>query len=264
MHGNADVVRLVVRVDDAGLGESVNHAVVEALRGPAARSVSFMAPAPAAAHAARLIAPLPDVVHGLHVTLTSEWERPRWRPLLPARAVSSLLDSDGCFPRTADQLAERGGVDPREARAEIEAQLDRAREWGLDIRYLDEHMGVGWVPGVREAVRAVAVAHGLFDADPVVPALDCPSSPAAVAGRPGDWVTDAVRRCAPGPRVLITHPGRDDAELRALRGTGFPDGGVGLVRDADRRILADHALWAAVQSTGTELTDYAALAASAP
>ncbi|MFD0020755.1 ChbG/HpnK family deacetylase [Streptomyces sp. NPDC058382] len=259
---DADAVGLVVRVDDAGLSEGVNHAVVEALGGPAARSVSFMVPGPAAAHAARLIAPLTGVVCGLHVTLTSEWERPRWRPLLPARAVPSLVDADGCLPRTADELHGRGGVDPREARAEIEAQLDRARGWGLEIRYLDEHMGVGWVSGAGDAIRAVAAAHQLFDADRAVPALDGPPGPVPEGGRPGAWVADAVRRSAPGPRVLITHPGRDDAVLRALRGTGFPEGGVALARDADRRMLADRALWADVRAAGAELTDYAALAAT--
>ncbi|WP_282204282.1 ChbG/HpnK family deacetylase [Kitasatospora fiedleri] len=250
MDGTGQRSRLVVRVDDAGLSEGVNRAVVEALRGPAARSVSLMVPGPAAAHAAALLAPLPGVVHGLHVTLTSEWERPRWRPVLPARAVPSLLDRDGFLPRTADELHARGGVDPREAAAEITAQLDRAREWGLAVRYLDEHMGVGWVAGAGEAVRAVAAAQGLIDADRLVPALPVP---------PGGDLRAALRRASPGPHVLITHPGPDDDTLRALRGTGFPDGGVGTVRDADRRLLADRALWSAVRADGTEPTDYAAL-----
>ncbi|MFF2815256.1 ChbG/HpnK family deacetylase [Kitasatospora cineracea] len=250
MDGTGQRIRLVVRVDDAGLSEGVNRAVVEALRGPAARSVSLMVPGPAAAHAAALIAPLPGVACGLHVTLTSEWERPRWRPVLPARAVPSLLDRDGFLPHTADELHARGGVDPREAAAEITAQLDRAREWGLTVRYLDEHMGVGWVAGAGEAVRAVAAAQGLIDADRLVPALAAPA---------GGDLRAVLRQARPGPHVLITHPGHDDATLRALRGTGFPDGGVGTARDADRRLLADRALWSAVRADGTELTDYTAL-----
>lgn len=256
------MTHLVVRVDDAGLSEGVNEAIREALRGPAARSVSLMVPAPAAAHAARILAPLPGVARGLHVTLTSEWNQPRWGPVLPARAVPSLVDADGFLPRTAEELHLRGGVDPREARAEIEAQLLRAREWGFDVRYVDEHMGVGWVRGAGEAVRAVAAAHALIDADRTVPPLDGPPDEVPDPGRPGAWLPDAVRKTGPGPRVLITHPGRDDGELRALRGTGFPDGGVGAVRDADRRMLADHALWRDIRAAGADLTDYVALAAA--
>ncbi|MGW5047440.1 carbohydrate deacetylase [Streptomyces griseoluteus] len=250
MDGTGQRIRLVVRVDDAGLSESVNRAVVEALRGPAACSVSLMVPGPAAAHAAALIAPLPGVVHGLHVTLTSEWERPRWRPVLPARAVPSLLDRDGFLPRTADELHARGGVDPREAAAEITAQLDRAREWGLQVCYLDQHMGVGWVAGAGEAIRAVAAEQGLIDADRLAPALPLPT---------GADLRAVLRRTRPGPHVLITHPGHDDAALQALRGTGFPNGGVGTARDADRRLLTDRALWSAVRADGIELTDYTAL-----
>lgn len=264
MEENADRLRLLVRVDDAGLSHGVNHAIVEALRGPAARNVSLMVPAPAAAHAARLIAPLPGVVCGLHVTLTSEWEQLRWRPVLPARAVPSLLDSDGCLPLTAMALHERGGVDSREAAAEIEAQLDRAREWGVHVAYLDEHMGVGWVTGVGEAVRAVAASHRLIDADLHVPALPGPADAAPPPSPPGMWIPDAVARSGLGARVLITHPGRDDTALRALRGTGFPGGGVGRFRDADRRMLADKVLWDAVRAAGAELTDYAHLGITAP
>ncbi|MFF4901455.1 ChbG/HpnK family deacetylase [Streptomyces sp. NPDC001068] len=253
---------LVVRVDDAGLSESVNESIREALRGPAARSVSLMVPAPAAAHAARILKPLPAVVRGLHVTLTSEWEQYRWRPVLSARAVPSLVDTDGFLPRTAEELHRRGGVDPREARAEIEAQLLRAREWGFDVRYVDEHMGVGWVRGAGEAIRAVAAAHGLIDADRTVPPLDGPPNEVPNTDRPGAWLPDAVRKAGPGPRVLITHPGRDDGDLRALRGIGFRDGGVGALRDADRRMLADHALWTDVRAAGADLTDYVALAAA--
>ncbi|MFE4605223.1 carbohydrate deacetylase [Kitasatospora indigofera] len=249
-------VELVVRVDDAGLSEGVNHAIVEALRGPVARSVSVMAAAPAAAHAAGLLGSVPGAVCGLHVTLTSEWEQVRWGPVLPPARVPSLVDADGLFLRTTAALQERGGADPDEAAAEITAQLGRLRGWGLTVRYLDEHMGVGWVDGVGPAVRAVAAAEGLLDADRRAAPLLLPATGDTAAALPA-----AVRACPPGgPRVLITHPGFDDPALRALRGTGFPDGGVGLVRDADRRMLTDGGLWEAVRAAGAVFTDFARLA----
>ena len=45
------------------------------------------------------------------------------------------------------------------------AQLQKMREAGLNITYLDEHMGVGWLPGLRDAL--VNQTFGQFTNAPV-------------------------------------------------------------------------------------------------
>ena len=73
----------------------------------------------------------------MHLTLNAEWERFRWGPITHA---PSLLDGDGGFPRTIEDLWDHADLD--EVRRELRAQVERAILWGFDVSHLDDHMGV--------------------------------------------------------------------------------------------------------------------------
>ncbi len=132
--GAAGGARLViVKCDDLGSSPAANNAIVEALACEAATSASLMVPcADAAAGAAASITY--DV--GVHLTLNSEWERPRWEPLTSGR---TLRDADGCLHRTPNATV--ANADIAEVRAECRAQIQHAVEMGVDVSHLDSHMG---------------------------------------------------------------------------------------------------------------------------
>ncbi|MDQ2975879.1 MAG: ChbG/HpnK family deacetylase, partial [Acidobacteriota bacterium] len=81
----------------------------------------------------------PEADLGLHLTLTSEWSLYRWGPVLAKERVPSLLDSNGYFYLTETEAAAH--IDPKEAEAEIRAQIARARALGIQPTHLDSHMG---------------------------------------------------------------------------------------------------------------------------
>ena len=96
----------------------------------------------------------PDFDLGLHLTLTSEWRHYRWGPVLPAGQVPTLLDSLG-FLSAAEAEAARH-MDPREAEAEIRAQVERALAFGVQPTHLDSHMGTLFqTPALFEAYLRV-------------------------------------------------------------------------------------------------------------
>ena len=87
-----------------------------------------------------------------HATITAEWDRVRWGPVLDREEVPSLVDANGHFFQTTQALHAHG---PRvsEVLAELEAQLALLLELGFDIRYADQRMGFGWVAeGLEEAL----------------------------------------------------------------------------------------------------------------
>ena len=88
---------------------------------------------------------------GLHVTLTCEWEYLRWGPLT---AGASLRDADGLFKRTVAEALEG---DPDDAVVEVNAQIDRAQACGLELSYVDPHMGVSLVPAYEAACARLGV-----------------------------------------------------------------------------------------------------------
>lgn len=83
---------------------------------------------------------------GVHLTLTSEWERLRWGPISTRDPASGLMDEDGYFyNNTADvhAHAEMGTV-----KQELKAQIDRALAAGIDITHIDTHMFSNFHPNL--------------------------------------------------------------------------------------------------------------------
>jgi len=124
---------LIISCDDLGFLHSANTAIYEALRDGLATSASLMVPAPWARDAASNYRG-EDV--GVHLTLNSEHELYRWRPITHA---PSLLDGDGGMPRTIEDVWEHADLD--EVRREWRAQIERAILWGFDVTHLDAHLG---------------------------------------------------------------------------------------------------------------------------
>lgn len=243
-------VRLIVRGDDAGSCDSANRAIIECCRHGVLSNVSIMVPGPKFEEAAAMLKDLPGVYLGLHVTLNAEWDSGKWGPVLPASQVPSLVDDSGRFLPTPMHLHERrASVD--EMMAEVEAQLAQARAHGLQIAYLDEHMGVGWLPGFGERLAALCTRKGLIYAAPI------PGLPITrFIGNPrGRWTAD-ISRAAPGTYVLVTHPGTDAPDMQAFGTAGTQPGQIARERDADRRALLTPRLRDTWQALGVELISY--------
>jgi hypothetical protein len=124
---------LIVACDDLGLSHASNVGVYDALRSGMATTAGLMVPAPWAREAAANYRG-EDV--GVHLTLNAEYDLYRWGPITQA---PSLLDGDGGFPRTLDDLWDHADVE--EVRRECRAQIERAILWGFDVSHLSSHMG---------------------------------------------------------------------------------------------------------------------------
>jgi len=129
----ADAKLLVLHADELGLCHAVNIGAYTSLRAGIATSASLMIPSPWARAAAATYRG-DDI--GVRLTVNAEHDHYRWGPITPS---PSLLDGDGGFPRTIDDLWEHGDVD--EIRRECRAQIERAILWGFDVSHLDAHLG---------------------------------------------------------------------------------------------------------------------------
>jgi len=130
---DADAKLVIISCDDLGLCHAANVGVHRAMRDGAATCASIMMPAPWARHAAATYEAGDDI--GVHITLNAEHANYRWGPITHA---PSLLDGDGGFPRSIDDLWEH--ADPDEVRRECQAQIERALAWGIDATHLAPHL----------------------------------------------------------------------------------------------------------------------------
>lgn len=128
-HKNETVI--IVSCDELGFCQAANAATYDLLRQQRATSASLMVPAPWA-RAAAADHRGEDV--GVNLTIVSELDRYRWGPITHA---PSLLDGDGAFPRTVDDVWEHADLD--EVRREWRAQIERAVLWGFNVTHLVTH-----------------------------------------------------------------------------------------------------------------------------
>ncbi len=145
---------VIINCDDLGLCHAANDGTYDALRRGIATSASLMVPCPWSRDAAGAYRG-EDV--GVHLTLNAEFDTYRWTPITHA---PSLLDGDGGFPRTLEDLWDHADLD--EVRRECAAQIERAVLWGFDVTHLDSHMGALQLrPEFFDVYLDLAVEHGL-------------------------------------------------------------------------------------------------------
>lgn len=130
---------IIMHIDDAGMSYDSNQGAIKAMEEGIANSVSIMMPCSWAASFVRYVQAHPRVDAGLHLTLTSEWKDYRWEPLSGQTVVPGLIDKEGAFWPTVEEVARHAS--PDEVETEIRSQIERALGMGLQPTHLDSHMG---------------------------------------------------------------------------------------------------------------------------
>ncbi|MFF2748334.1 polysaccharide deacetylase family protein [Kitasatospora sp. NPDC058048] len=159
-----DARLLLLNCDDLGLDESVNLAVVDAVRNGIAASCSLMTPCAAAPHALRLLRRHPEVPFGVHLTLVCESADRRWGPLAARDRVPSLLDASGGFfaPTPAGRAALLARARLDDVEREFRAQIDAVAVAGLAPTHLDFHcLADGGREDVLDLTLALGAEYGL-------------------------------------------------------------------------------------------------------
>lgn len=245
-------IRLVTRGDDSGSCHSANVAIRDAFEKGILRNTSLMVPCPAFEEAAEILRDLPGLCVGLHATLNAEWDRVRWGPVLPPEEVPSLVDANGYLFQTTQALAENE-AGPDEMMAEIQAQLDLARSRGVDIRYIDCHMGFTWIGDMADRVVGFAEREGLVHRPQGVRRLP------SVDGDFDNMVAELVARLSaaePGTYIVVGHPCYDTEEVRDFCHPGITPGSEGPGRDWQRRMFMDQEVLDCCEANGVEPIRY--------
>ncbi len=138
--GFSDTDRVaIIHADDVGMCQASIQAFAELDAFGLVTCGAVMAPCPWFPQAAAYAREHPQADLGLHLTLTSEWQTYRWGPVSTRDRRSGLMDEEGFFPRTSALV--QASANPRAARNELQAQLERAVKFGIKLTHIDTHMG---------------------------------------------------------------------------------------------------------------------------
>jgi predicted glycoside hydrolase/deacetylase ChbG (UPF0249 family) len=240
---SAPEIRLVVNADDFGMTAAISRGILRAHRDGIVTSTSLLGNCDDLAGARALLAEAPGLGVGVHLTLIGG------RPVSDPAAVPSLLAAGGggafaSGPQEFFTAWARGRIDAADIQRELDAQVGRARDAGLELDHLDTHRHLGFLPAVGRALEAVARRHGIAGIRSAVerPTLAWLADPrrgleaglltglawltrrqlGALRHGPQSWgyvetgrldevrVLEIIGRLGPGAHELICHPGEED------------------------------------------------------
>ncbi len=243
-------IRLIARADDMGVAQSINEACIDAYKSGIVRSVEVMVPGPWFLDAVRLLKENPELDVGVQLTLTSEWDHVKWRPLT---RVPSLVDADGYFlPNTQ---AWSGQPDIGEVELELRAQIETAqRHLGKRVSHVSAHVGAAVsTPQLKKLTADLAREYKLRTDDSTKSAGSFGDSKFSNDQREKSLIA-ILEKLQPGNWLLIEHPGFDSPELRGLGHEGYEN--VAGDRANVRRALTSDRVLKVVKRRGIRLIGY--------
>jgi predicted glycoside hydrolase/deacetylase ChbG (UPF0249 family) len=216
--------RLIVRGDDMGYSHAGNMAILRSYKEGIETSIEVLVPSPWFPEAVRVLAENPAVDVGIHLTLTSEWDNIKWRPL---STCPSLRDADGYFypmVRPNKNYPKSSLVENDWQLADIEqefrAQIELALRKIPRISHVSAHMGCTTLTSDVEALAKKLAREYKIDIDPVKDyqvLLVRYEGPRETLDEKMQSFLKMLEKLEPGKTYLfVDHPGLDNQELKAI------------------------------------------------
>jgi predicted glycoside hydrolase/deacetylase ChbG (UPF0249 family) len=261
----APEIRLIVKGDDMGAAHGINTATIAAFKQGVLTTTNVLVPGPWFLEAARLLKENPGLDVGVHLTLTSEWDNVKWRPLTQA---PSIADEDGYLmplvqPRAgapAGRSLKERAVKLDEIERELRAQLTLAKRHLPQATYTWNHMGFTSLgPEVATLVSKLSREYGL-----VVPSeLGVQRIGAVYEARDtgsvkADKLAAKLETLGPGLWLHIDHASTDDPEMQAIGHAGYE--WVAADRRANFDAWTSPKVREVITRRGIKLTNYRELA----
>ena len=253
--------RLIVRADDMGFSHSGNAAAIKTYKEGIVRSVEVLVPSPWFPEAVQLLKENQGVDVGIHLTLTSEWDNVKWRPVSDC---SSLKDADGYFypmiwpnknypNRALLQHKWTLGDIEKEFRAQIELAIKKIPR----ISHVSGHMGCTQMnEEVAALTKKLAKEYNI--------AIEPSEKAVKGVSYKGDSKTSAEKKQAfiamlqtlePGNTyIFVDHPAFDTPEMRAIHHIGYED--VAADRQGVVDIWTDGEIIALIKKLKIQLISY--------
>ncbi len=240
---------LILHADDLGVAHSENAASIAAMEKGPVNSASIMVPCPWFPEIAAYARTHPKADLGLHLTLTSEWKYYKWGPVAPKAEVASLVNDKGFLFESVDSLY--AAAKPEEVEKELRAQIERAKEFGIDFTHFDSHMAALFgradylqiliklgreykVPVLlnKEGARSALNANldNFINKNDVVVDNIYTANPDDYKKGMANYYTSVFQSLKPGVGIILLHTAYNDSEMKAVT-IDHPDWGAAWRQD---------------------------------
>jgi predicted glycoside hydrolase/deacetylase ChbG (UPF0249 family) len=253
--------KLIVRGDDLGASRSMNLAIMEAAKNGIQTSIEVMVPAPWFPEAVKLLKENSHLDVGVHLTITSEWDNLKYRPLTEAK---SITNKDGYFfpfifpnKEYLGQSIQENEFSLVEIENEFRAQIEMAKKHIRNLSHISGHMGcTRFDPKVKLIADRLAKEYGLY-----ISLEDYNVKNVTYIG-PKSSVSDKIKSfkamlqtLKPGETYLfVDHPAYNDTELQGISHIGYTD--VGKDREGVLKTWTDSSVKKMIKTKKIELISY--------
>ncbi|MCG2616705.1 polysaccharide deacetylase family protein [Terrimonas sp. NA20] len=253
--------RLIIRGDDMGFSHSGNLALIKAFKQGIERSVEVIVPSPWFPEAVKMLEANPGIDVGIHLTLSSEWENIKWRPV---SICPSLTDSDGYFQPMIWPNKNYPGRSLSENKwtitdieKEFRAQIELAIRKIPRISHISTHMNcAGITPEVSALAKRLAEEYNididLRELGVTYVGFDGPHK--TLVEKKKSFISMLNKLEAGKTYLFLEHPGLNDAELQAIYHIGYED--VAADRQGVTDLWTDPSIMTLIKSRKIELISY--------
>lgn len=224
-------ITLLVRADDIGSFHAANLACIDVFTRGICRSVELMAPCPWFPEAVKLLQANPTYDVGVHLTMTSEWDNIRWRPVSGARSIAT---EDGYFyPQYrrregfADEpiFAESAWM-PEDVEREFRSQIELVRKHLPGVSHVTTHMGTLREDATFQAIVDRLTAEYDLAVDPSAHGFERfrgfgEGSTMLSSAEKVERLCQNLKTLTPGRWLFVDHPAYDHPETRAVHHPGY-------------------------------------------
>jgi predicted glycoside hydrolase/deacetylase ChbG (UPF0249 family) len=261
VHGQEKEIYLVVRADDIGMTRAVNRACIDVFTQGIVKTVEIMVPTPWFEEAVVLLNQHPEYDVGVHLTLTSEWQNLKWRPLTHC---PSLTDENGYFhpfiwknkvPGATFLLESKWKLE--EIEAELMAQIELAKEKLPQISHFTGHMGCTSAnPKIKKVVDKLAKVYDIdirLDNYNLKRMKGFGGSSLSSEEKTDNFISN-LDALTPGVWLFVDHPGYDTEEMKGVGHVGYEN--VGFDREGVTKAFTSQRVKDAIEENGIKLVSY--------
>ncbi len=255
-----NAIRLIVRADDMGMAHAVNLACIEVYKNGIVKTVELMVPSPWFPEAVKLLKEHPKLDVGIHLTLTSEWENIKSRPLTTG---TSFTDADGFFyPMVSPHKDYKGqslseqNISIEEVEKELEAQIKLGIKHLPWISHISAHMGFTRLdPEINAVFKKLGRKYNLDifidekNVQYVGYVFDDDNSREKESG-----FINMLEGLKPGDYMFLDHPGYDNEEMKGIYHKGYEN--VAEDRAGVTKLFTSESVKKKIEALGIELISY--------
>ncbi|MCK5137117.1 MAG: ChbG/HpnK family deacetylase [Bacteroidales bacterium] len=253
-------IRLIIRGDDIGSSHAANIGCIESYKNGIMTSVELMPPCPWFLEATEMLNQYPDLDVGIHLTLTSEWSKYKWKSLTHCPGLTNELGDfypmvwkNKNFPPNTSIQESDWTIE--EIERELRAQIEVSLKYVPHISHITGHMGFASLdPEITDLVNKLAIEYDL------AVNMECVKYFSGINRSMEvhtwhDQFCENLEKLVPGTYLFLEHPAKDYPEMKPISHIG--SGNIANERETVTQIFTSEKVKKIIKDKGIRLTSYA-------